>query len=268
MAKRVIDTTRRQILRGAAGFTLTLPFLPSLAEKSAFAGDALYVARPRLFWFGTDHGGAFEANMFPDASLLTNTMDLFPDHKVSSGALKAQVAGGRSTISPILSASSSALTGKLLAKMNVLRGLDVPFYIGHSTGIHLGNYARNDGNGADGTAVQGTPRPTIDQIMAWSPSFYPDVAGIKERAMLVNSGRTLSWNWSDPASKTGSIQNVRALDSSRDLFNSIFVPASAGQPKRPPIADRVLASYKALRDGNKRISAADRQRLSDHIDRI
>src|SRR4051812_27984875 len=103
MAKRVIDTTRRRILRGAAGFTLALPFLPSLAEKSALAGDPLYVQRPRLFWFGTDHGGAFEASMFPDPSLLATTLDLFPDHKVASGALKAQVAGGRAAVSPILS---------------------------------------------------------------------------------------------------------------------------------------------------------------------
>ena len=63
--------------------------------------------------------------------------------------------------------------------MNVLWGLDVPFYIAHNTGLHLGNYARNDGNGGDGKAVQAFPRPTIDQIMAWSPSFYPTCRGIR-----------------------------------------------------------------------------------------
>jgi hypothetical protein len=268
MTKRVIDVSRRQLLRGAAGFTLALPFLPSIAEKTAYAGEPVYARKPRLFWFATDHGGAYEANMFPDGAMLTSTADLFADHKVASGALKATVAGGRASLSPILSASGTTLTDKLVAKMNVLRGLDVPFYIGHNTGLHLGNYARNDGNGKDGMAVQSFPRPTIDQLMAWSGSFYADVSGVKQRAMLINSGRSLSWNWSDAANKAGNIQNVRGLDSSRDLFNSIFVPPSSTQAKRPPIADRVLESYKALRDGNRRISASDRQRLTDHVDRL
>jgi hypothetical protein len=166
-----------------------------------------------------------------------------------------------------LSAKSSALTDRLVSKMNVLRGLDVPFYIAHNTGLHLGNYARNDGAGADGEAAQKNPRPTIDQLMAWSPSFYPDVSSVKQRAMVVNSARAVSWNWSDPAHRKGTIQNVRGVDSSRDLFNAIFVPASA-TPARPPIADRVLQSYKSLRDGNRRLSALDRQRLGDHLERI
>src|SRR6185295_11526914 len=34
------------------------------------------------------------------------------------------------------------------------------------------------------------------------------------------------------------------------------------------IVDRVLASYRSLRDGNARLSAADKQRLSDHMGRI
>jgi hypothetical protein len=37
---------------------------------------------------------------------------------------------------------------------------------------------------------------------------------------------------------------------------------------RAPIVDRVLANYKRLRNGNTRLSAADRARLDDHIARI
>jgi hypothetical protein len=267
MAKRVVDITRRQVLRGAGGFALALPFMASLAEKSALGGDPVYTRRPRLFWFTTDHGAAFETNMFPDPSLLTNKANLFPDHPISSGALKATLAQERAVLSPILSAKGSALTDRLVSKMNVLRGLDVPFYIAHNTGLHLGNYARNDGAGSDGVVAQQYPRPTIDQIMAWSPSFYPDVARIKQRAMVINSSRAVSWNWSDPLNRKGAIQNVRGVDLSRDLFNAIFVPAPA-TPTRPPIADRVLESYKSLRDGNRLLSALDRQRLDDHLERL
>jgi len=270
MERRIVDISRRHLLRGAAGFSLALPFMASLAETSAYGADPTYTRRPRLLWFATDHGGAYEGNMFPASSLLTQSTNLFADHKISSGALKATRTGDRAAISPILSAKGSVLTDKLVGKMNVLMGLDVPFYIAHNTGMHLGNFAANDGNG-EGADVQKFPRPTIDQIMAWSPSFYPDVIRIKQRAMLVSSSRSLSWNWSDPSSKSGNIQNVRGSDSSKSLFNSIFVPAMAtpsAAPKRMPIADRVLESYKALRDGNRRLSAADKQRLTDHMERM
>src|SRR5260370_16231237 len=208
MAKRIVDITRREVLRGTGGFALALPFMVSLAEKSALGGDPVYRRRPRLFWFTTDHGAAFETNMFPDPSLLTSKASLLPEHSVSSGALRATLAADRAVLSPILSAKASALTDRLIGKMNVLRGLDVPFYIAHNTGLHLGNYARNDGSGADGVTAQQNPRPTIDQIMAWSPSFYPDVSSIKQRAMVVNSARPVSRNWSHPLNRKGTIHHV------------------------------------------------------------
>src|SRR5206468_4191080 len=123
------------------------------------------------------------------------------------------------------------------------------------------------GNGNDGKAVQAFPRPTIDQIMAWSPSFYPSLSGIRERA-LVMSGRPVSWNYSDPAMPASNITNVLGYSSSLDLFNKIFVPTNTVPAARAPIVDRVLANYNRLRNGSTRLSAADRQRLDDHIARI
>jgi hypothetical protein len=248
MARQVIDISRRQLLLGAGGAMLALPVLPSLLEKTAYGADPTYKRKPRLYWLSTDHGGAFESSMFPSAALASNRQQRFSDHE-------------------ILSASSSRFTETLLGKMNVLYGLDVPFYIAHNTGLHLGNYARNDGNGGDGKAVQSDPRPTIDQLMAWSPNFYDDLSMIRERSMIMSS-RPVSWNYSDPEKRGGTIDNVRGYDSSKTLFDKIFVPADAGPPARPPIVDRVLETYKTLRNGNKRLSAADKQRLDDHMARI
>jgi hypothetical protein len=171
------------------------------------------------------------------------------------------------SVSPVLSADSSRFSEALVSKMNVLYGLDVPFYIAHNTGLHLGNYARNDGNGDDGTAVQNDPRPTIDQIMAWSSSFYPDLSAIRERSMIMSS-RPVSWNYANPSSRSGDIENVRGYDSSKELFDRIFVPPDQAGPDRPPVVDRILESYQSLRNSNSRLSSADRQRLDDHIDRI
>ncbi len=257
--------SRRMLLRGVGGFALALPFLPSLAEKRAEAAPT--GARPRLFWLGTDHGGAFDANMFPSDSLLTNHAAAVAGHTVSSGRLAATVNGSTSSLSPILSASSSALTPRLVGKMNVIRGLDVPFYIAHNTGLHLGNFARNDNNGNDGAAVTAMGmRPTIDQIMASSSSFYTptDLAGTKLRAMVVNPGRQLSWAFANPQAGVSSpVQSVQGATSSLQIFNTIF--GGSATHTRPPVADKVLQSYNSLRQSNTRLSAADRIRLDSHI---
>jgi hypothetical protein len=205
--------------------------------------------------------------MFPNPSLLTASQALYADHTVKSGALVPTTSGSDNVLSAVLRAPASALSAKLIGKMNVLWGLDVPFYIAHNTGLHLGNYARNDGNGADGKAVQAFPRPTIDQIMAWSPSFYANLSGIRERAMIMGD-RPVSWNYTDPSVTTSNITSVRGYSSSLELFNKIFVPTTGGPAPRAPIVDRVLANYNRLRQSNRRLSAADKQRLDDHVARI
>jgi hypothetical protein len=211
--RQVIDISRRQMLRGIGGATLALPVLPSLLCKTAYGADPVFTRPPRLWWVTTEHGGAFEASMFPSTSLLTTSQALYSDHTVKSGALVPTTSGSNTVVSPVLTAPSSALSSALVAKMNVLWGLDVPFYIAHNTGLHLGNYARNDGNGGDGKAVQAYPRPTIDQIMAWSPSFYSSLSSIRERAMIM-ANRPVSWNYSDPSMTSSSIENVRGYSSS------------------------------------------------------
>src|SRR3954471_4064191 len=266
--RQVIDISRRQMLRGIGGAQLALAVLPSLLCKTAYAADPIFTRPPRLWWVTTDHGGAFESNMFPSPSVLTASQALYSDHTVKSGALVPTTSGSDTLVSLGLRAPSSPLSAALVAKMNVLWGLDVPFYIAHNTGLHLGNYARNDGNGNDGKAVQAFPRPTIDQIMAWSPSFYSNVSSIRERAMIM-ANRPVSWNYTDPTMTTSTIDSVRGYTSSLDLFNKIFVPTGTGGPApRAPIVDRVLANYNRLRNGNTRLSAADKQRLDDHVARI
>jgi Protein of unknown function (DUF1552) len=249
--------SRRQILRGACGAALALPFLPSLLSKEALAKAPQ--RPPRLLWLTSGHGGAFESSMFPKSPL---TMMANANHQVAAGPLTATVQGATKSVSPILSAPASEFSDKLLGKMNVLRGLDIPFYIAHHTGGHLGNYARNDGNGNDGKDVQATPRPTIDQLIGWSPSFYPNLSSIKQRVMAMGPV-PLSWTWSNPAAKTGTIDVQKGATSSRQLFSSIFV--SSTKPTRAPIVDQVLSQYKSLRNGNARLSSDDRQRLDDHI---
>lgn len=257
--------SRRQILRGLGGFTLALPFLESIAAPRA-ASAAPPASPKRFVQFCTQHGGVWGSNMYPgDASLVQSLS--YGGHTVKQGALALQTSGQDALLSSVLRAPASRLTPAVAAKMNVLRGLDVPFYLGHHTGGHLGNFARNDGNGSDGQSMQAFPTPTIDQLMAYSPNFYGSLASIKERSLVI--GARASYGWSNPATKSGTIQEIAGSSDARELFQRIFVPTDAAPPKPlAPVVDRVLEDYKRLRNTNRRLSSTDRQRLDDHMQRL
>ncbi len=256
-------TSRRMVLRGAAGFTLAIPFLASLEPPGARAqaGDG---ARRRFVGMATDHGGIWQASMYPDEATLTQTTS-YAGAQRRRGALDLDVANGMARLSTVLSAPSASLTAALAAKINVVRGFDVPFYLGHHRGGHLGNYAENDGNGTDGTTMRGRPRPSIDQVLAWSSAFYPDLATIRERALVMGGGG-MSAGWSSPSTQSGEIQNVASQNDSLALFDAIFVAVEPAET-RPAIVDRVLSDYQRLRE-SPRLSTVDKQRLADHLDRI
>jgi hypothetical protein len=257
-------------LRGAGGAALGLPLLPSLLTPRGALGQPAITRRPRFVAMATEHGGLRAENMYPDPATLTEKAMMFPGHQISYGPMRRRVEGTDALLSPVLKAPASLLTDRLVGKMNVLRGFDIPFYIAHHTGGHLGNYARNDGNGGDGKEVQSMPYPTIDQVMAWSPSFYRDLGGIKERSIITGTKGGLSFNWSNPTARNGAVQEVRPEVSSLALFNRVFTPAGMGPSASPqtPVVDRVLESYRTLRNSNRRMSALDRQRLDDHMERI
>jgi len=254
---------RRMFLRGAAGCTLAIPLLPSLVGDNvahAAGGPKRFVA------LATSHGGVWQSKMYPADGALTDSTT-YAGHQVRRGSLSLDVANGVASISPVLSADSGRLTSELAQKMNVLRGLDVTFFLAHHRGGHLGNYADNAGNGDDGVLVQSDRRPTIDQVLAWSPSFYGDLSTIRERALVVGHDG-MSHGYSSPSTQSGDVQSITPENDSLALFNRIFVPTVDPSEQRPLIVDRVLEDYKRLRNGNRRLSKADQRRLDDHIDRV
>lgn len=251
---------RRHFLRGA-GLLLPIPFLPSIEPRSA---NAAPTDRRRFVAFATDHGAIWEANMHPAQATLTQNQS-YAGHTIRRGDLSLSVNGGTASLSPVLSASSGRFTPALASKMNVLRGLDVPWYIAHHTGGHLGNWARNDGNGADGQFMQNSPRPTIDQIMAYAPETY---ASTPQARVMVCGGGGLSYNYANPETKQGAIEEQATEISSRSMFDRVYVPPTDPMEQRAPVVDRVLADYNRLRQGNRRLSAQDRLRLDAHIQKL
>lgn len=254
-------TTRRRVLRGAAGFTLALPLLPSLlprAQASSLAPERRFVA------ICTNHGAVWSESMNPPAESLTET-SFYAGHTIRRGDLVRTQDGSSASVSEIVRGPAASLTPELVAKMNVLRGLDIPFYIGHHRGGHLGNWAANDGNGFDGTMQLETP--TIDQRLAWSNRFYADLSGTLERTLVIGQG--ISFAPAHPQDLSGPVQELPVEWSSLALFNRIFVQdgASVTSP-RPPVVDRILENYRSLRQSDRRLSIDDRRRLDEHMQRI
>jgi len=250
---------RRRFLRGSGGAVLALPLLPSLFSSDAAAqsagGQKAFIHM--LSW----HGGVYQRNMYPAAATQTERLN-YAGHEVRRGVLVPATSAGEARISEVLRAPSTALSAAVVAKMNVLNGIDVPFYIGHNRSQGLGNFA--DSDQADSAVTTGGRRMTIDQIMAWSPTFYPDLARVRERSMVLGNS---SWTWSNPANRSGTLQRTgRTAQSNLELFDKLFGTSTAAT--RPLVVDQVLESYRQLRNGSARLSAADRQRLDDHLERI
>lgn len=270
---KFVSVSRRQFLRGSSGVVVGLPFLPSLLPGPAYGVSYAVVPLKRFVAFATQHGAIDPISMYPAASTLTESKTIFtgPDHVAKFGKLAGIASGAATQLSAVLRAPSVTLTDKLIGKMNVLRGFDIPYYIGHHTGGHLGNYVRSD------QGPQNLPAwTTMDQAMAWSPSFYPDLTGVKTRSMVTGLDfRGLSFAWSNPQAKSGSIQKVSVQPDSGALFMELFGAGGGGGGSAPPpissrpaIVDKVLANYQTLRQSNRRLSADDRQRLDDHMARL
>ena len=162
-------TTRRCILRGVGGMALALPFLPSLAPRPARAGGL--VQPRRLVAIRTGHWGCWESNFFPEVPA-GDTMN-YAGHGIRRSDLTGASVGGDVVLSSVLRAPETLLTPEIVSKLNVIRGVDSMHHVGHNAGAFLGNpHATLD----EETRAALTPRPTIDQLLAWSPWFYDDLS--------------------------------------------------------------------------------------------
>lgn len=249
------SSNRRRFLRGAGGVLLALPFLEALEPRPARGEPAK--PRKRFVSLATQHGGSLGKDLHPPQQSLTESK-AFAGQQVRRGDLALTVDGETASLSSILSANANKLTPQMVAKMNVIRGLSVPFYTGHHRGGHLGNWD-----------IDGDPHgfehiPTIDQVMAWSPSFYESTPLVRSMVCVNGYG---SFNWQNPVDKTGPVSAVAAFSSSLSLFQSIYVPPSGDEPPRAPVVDHVLADYQRLR-GSGRLSGKDRERLDAHLQKL
>lgn len=260
---------RRMFLRGTGGVALAIPFLPSLTTR-AFAQPVDPAPVGRCFMaICTDHGDVWGANQYPSDAILTQ-QQVYAGRSVRHGPLPT-LANEAANIawSPAYTASADRLTPQLIGKFNVLKGLDIPFRIGHHTGGHLGNFAGSVGNTTNGISNLDYMTATIDQVMAYSPSFYGEaqVEGVMtQRSFCIGRGQ-FSQSFSSPSTQTGRVVTQPALSNNQDFYDFLFNPGSTFNGITSPIVDAIRANFVRLRM-HPRLSGGDRMRLDQHVERM
>lgn len=232
-----------------SGALLAIPALPSLLPAVARADAS--APKKRMVAFTTNHGGVWQEHMYPHDITLVHEETPYagggPD-PIRWGPLTGRQ---HDDALPALSAASGKLTSAITDLMFIRARLrDVPFYlVSIHTGGYLGNYARNDGNGAEARGLE--MRPSIDQVMGVVPVVLRR-HGRREAALAAHrpgeAGTTgISWGYANPQAGAGAVQNMPTAASSRALFDDIFVSNLA--PPRAPVVDVVMEQYRRLTRG-------------------
>ena len=260
--------SRRMFLRGLGGAAFALPYLPSLLS-SPFAQEPTSQVKPCFLAICNNHGGIWGQNLYPPNELLTQSVN-YAQRDVRYGSLPyTPTEQGRINLSRVYDADSSLLTLSTLSKTNVYRGIDLPYRIGHHRGGHLGNFADTDGGTTGGIKNTDYHTATVDQFMAYSPSFYDDddlATQMTQRSFSVRSGR-FSQNYTRPQTKSGRVVWQSALSENHDLHQFLFNPGSALGGVDSYLIDRVKQGYDRLK-GHPRLSRGDRNRLDQHVEQM
>lgn len=240
--------SRRFFLKGAGGFTLSIPFLPSLLEAQN-AGNT----KPNLVVFHWMHGGVNvdvdTGQYFPRPETISwQNHVVRPGYTIRSGNLPTSLSQGQK-----LSEVFDSGFNPYFRKMNLLRGLDILQGIEHNE-HNFGSITRPD--------HPGPHVATIDQVIARYPGFYPTgFSGVRSvhYSPLKNHSR--------PSATIGPDGRRQSMDfevNPSTAFNALF---GNGVPNPNPsnsVVDLVIGDYRSLRN-NTRLSVVDKGRLDEHI---
>ena len=110
------------------------------------------------------------------------------------------------------------------------------------SGVNLGNVAMSAGVPAHLRANYGLP--TVDQTMAYAPSFYGAdelTSRVMRRSFTINGG--LSFGYSTASTQSGTVISTQAFSSSRLLYEYLFDGAKSLSGWNTTMINRVFAQY-------------------------
>ncbi len=264
---------RRFFLRSAGGAALGIPFLPSLMPRDAVAGGN---GGPRRFIAMQSQSGQMVADYWPTATPAGyQTRDAMYGGPRADGttALHENIPGTNFKRAPLADFAGQPLSPVLSSelepffdKMMLVRGLDYLAGTSHGSGQMLGNYANCASGGEFSSRGLGW-MPTIDQVLAYSDAFYPEVP--KARSIQLATGSPNSMSDTDYGMKGGAVETLSGylepLYLWQDLFSDFVAPEK--MPTEHPnlkLVDSVYEDFARLRS-NARMSADDRASLERHM---
>jgi len=247
--------TRRQFLVGAGGFTLALPFLPSVLAKELSAKWLREGANlpTRLVCILSPLGAVHFSSVFPSRSP-SKEHPYLPSHPIYSASLKNTVQSD-GQISSLLGPDFNSYADKL----NILKGIDLIAELSH----HSGGFLGNQHSLFIGSKLNLNPHPTIDQTLAYSDQVYPNPEGLT-RCLTINpyANQGLGWYYSDPLNQNGNIAQIPAVSSPRVLFERLF--NTIIEKTKVKVVNQVIEHYRSLKR-NRRISHQDKHQLESHM---
>jgi hypothetical protein len=274
--------SRRHFLQGTGGIAASLPFMTSLmstAEAASLPPQRFMVS----YWL--PHGGMAGENVFPINATVSaglQSQQLYPGHLAQFGSLLdlkrthaqttaarkqaiADLDAGAARVSPLV---GSFVPDAILAKMNLVQGIDMLFAGGHTRGI-FGNFANRDGGPLPG---MGGMVPTIDAVIGGAPSFYSaaDAATRKVRSLEIGATGLSSYL------SGGTVgHNPSVAGSVGELYDRLFSGVQTQAGKTNPdaaLVDLIHADYSRLAKGafgpGRRIGTDDRARLGEYMQNL
>ena len=282
--------SRRMFLRGLGGTTLAIPFLPSLSPSAG----AATTGPPQRFIALKSYNGQIADQLYPtwQGGPWRTHAEVHKDEKNWSGFQKVKdvttyvppnMPGTAYGMLPLtgfvqkegkISEVLGPWLNRFAPKMNVLRGLDSLAEINHNDGFMLGNF--NSCLSAHGRTLE--PWATIDQVMAYSKSFYPQQPTLRSLHLVpVNTHPTFSdstarghntMSFTHHGKRGGVVEPVNPFVDPKKAFDSVFGSVSsqdtARQGRDLKFVDAVLADYTRAKN-HYRISTEDKQRLEQHM---
>jgi hypothetical protein len=259
-------------LCGAGGALLAIPTLDSLLPAPLAAQPP---ASPRRLF------ALFSRNGFPNTDWYPTSAPpgyrlrdaVYPGTDKADGTthlhlrLPEDPAHAFAPLSDFGSAGLSTILGPSLVpfhdKLTLLRGVDFANYCGHNHGAYYGNYAACT---ADATGSL-PDIPTIDQVLAYSDRFYPELP--VRRSLHVGTGMPHSFSYSDYGIEGGAIEQQSCFLDPRRVWDTMFagLAPAPDEPAEHPnrrLLDVVREDYaRVLR--HRRLGANDRLTLDRHM---
>lgn len=260
---------RRMFLRSLGGAALSIPFLSSLLPREARAGAS---APKKRFIALQSYSGQIATEWYPTATPAGYRLrdSVFPnDDGKHDGTtylherLPEDNRYGRARLSDFAGGALSNVFGTTLHphldKLNLIRGIDFLTGISHN----MGGYFGNPGSGPASTLPQ---LPTIDQVLAFSPAFYPNAPTV--RSLHVGTGSPGTFAYTDYGVPGGPVEQVSMLLNPAQAFERAFGDFMAPElPRDHPnrsLLNSVYGDYRKLAQ-SPRLGVADRQTLDRHL---